>query len=281
MIGGLPFAGGSSGRPALALIAIVVVSFLRAPPVRSPQSKRGRAPAAGDRLRSRASSAAASRPGLLRADELRDDGRAARHDRLRPAGRNAALAIQWHVLAMYGPSFFTGRLIVRFGKERVTAAGLVPDRRAAIVGLVGPHRRRISGSRWSLLGVGWNFGFIGATALVTETATVPKSAPRFRRRTTSWSSAPWRSHPSRSGDPAQFERLGHGQLAGFPARRHRPRAADVASGRGRGRRESPRRRLLERFRAQRPVRFLLQVALRRAFIFGSASSNLAGGESGS
>ena len=36
----------------------------------------------------------------------------------------AALGIQWHVLAMYGPSFVTGRLMVRFGKERVAATGL-------------------------------------------------------------------------------------------------------------------------------------------------------------
>lgn len=79
----------------------------------------------------------------------------------------AALGIQWHVLAMYGPSFFTGRLIDRFGKEAVTAAGLVLIALAAGVGLAGLTVAHF----WTalvLLGVGWNFSFIGATALVTD-----------------------------------------------------------------------------------------------------------------
>ncbi len=79
----------------------------------------------------------------------------------------AALGIQWHVLAMFGPSFFTGRLIARFGKEAVTASGLVLTACAAIVGLHGISVAHF----WLaliLLGIGWNLGFIGATALVTD-----------------------------------------------------------------------------------------------------------------
>ncbi|ETI07029.1 hypothetical protein L557_1635, partial [Bordetella pertussis STO1-CNMC-0004] len=75
----------------------------------------------------------------------------------------AALGIQWHVLAMYAPSFVTGRLIERFGKLPVTALGLALMLAAAGVSLTGlsvPHF-------WAvlvLLGVGWNLGFIGATS---------------------------------------------------------------------------------------------------------------------
>ena len=80
----------------------------------------------------------------------------------------ATLGIQWHVLAMFGPSFFTGSLIVRFGAERIIAVGLVLLIGCALVALSG-----ISiGHFWLalvLLGVGWNFGFIGGTTLVTET----------------------------------------------------------------------------------------------------------------
>lgn len=79
----------------------------------------------------------------------------------------AALGIQWHILAMFGPSFLTGRLIERWGKERVTAIGLVLIAAAAAVGLSGLSLAHF----WIalvLLGVGWNFGFIGATTLVTE-----------------------------------------------------------------------------------------------------------------
>jgi MFS family permease len=79
----------------------------------------------------------------------------------------AALGIQWHILAMYGPSFVTGRLLDRFGKEAITALGLALIAAAAAVGLLGLSVAHF----WIaliLLGIGWNFGFIGATALVTE-----------------------------------------------------------------------------------------------------------------
>ncbi|TDI57762.1 MAG: MFS transporter [Alphaproteobacteria bacterium] len=81
---------------------------------------------------------------------------------------SATLGIQWHVLAMFGPSFFTGSLIVRFGAERIIAIGLVILIGCALVALSGVSIAHF----WTalvLLGVGWNFGFIGGTALVTET----------------------------------------------------------------------------------------------------------------
>jgi MFS family permease len=77
------------------------------------------------------------------------------------------LAIQWHVIAMYAPSFVTGRLIVRFGASRVVMAGLLLTGISAAVGLTGVDVAHF----WLtliLLGVGWNFGFVGASALVLE-----------------------------------------------------------------------------------------------------------------
>ncbi len=76
--------------------------------------------------------------------------------------------IQWHIVAMYGPSFITGSLIARFGAPAIVAVGLALEGVAASIGLTGitaPHF-------WAtlmVLGVGWNFGFIGASALVLET----------------------------------------------------------------------------------------------------------------
>ena len=81
---------------------------------------------------------------------------------------NAALGIQWHVLAMFGPSFFTGHLIARFGKERIIAVGMLLLAGGAIVALSGIALMNF----WVamvLLGVGWNFGFIGATTMLTGT----------------------------------------------------------------------------------------------------------------
>ncbi|TIR82182.1 MAG: MFS transporter, partial [Mesorhizobium sp.] len=78
---------------------------------------------------------------------------------------DATLGISWHVMAMFGPSFFTGSLIHRFGAERIVAIGLVLLIACAVVALSGLALWQF----WTaliLLGLGWNFGFIGATAMV-------------------------------------------------------------------------------------------------------------------
>lgn len=79
----------------------------------------------------------------------------------------AALGIQWHVLAMFAPSFFTGHLIARFGKYGMTAIGLALIAGSALLALAGLDLLHFWGSL-VLLGVGWNFGFIGATAMLTD-----------------------------------------------------------------------------------------------------------------
>jgi MFS family permease len=79
----------------------------------------------------------------------------------------AALGLQWHVLGMYAPSFFTGSLIARFGAERVIGAGFAILLLSAGISMAGITLWHF----WIglvLLGVGWNFGFIGATAMVTQ-----------------------------------------------------------------------------------------------------------------
>jgi len=80
---------------------------------------------------------------------------------------DAALGLQWHVMAMYAPSFFTGTLITRLGSGRVIAAGLVMIAVGAVVGMMGITIAHF----WTdliLLGVGWNFAYVGATASVTD-----------------------------------------------------------------------------------------------------------------
>jgi MFS family permease len=79
----------------------------------------------------------------------------------------STLGIQWHVLAMFAPSFFTGQLISRFGVEKIVAAGLLILMGCAVVAATGI-------AIWNfwlaliLLGMGWNFGFIGSTAIVAS-----------------------------------------------------------------------------------------------------------------
>jgi len=80
----------------------------------------------------------------------------------------STLGIQWHVMAMFVPSLFTGHLIARFGKEPVVAVGLCILMICAAVALSGIGLSHFYGAL-ILLGIGWNFGFIGATAMVTDT----------------------------------------------------------------------------------------------------------------
>lgn len=79
-------------------------------------------------------------------------------------------AIQWHIVAMYGPSFFTGNLISRFGASRVVVVGMAITLLAAVVGLTGITETHFFVTL-VLLGLGWNFGFVGASAMVLETHT--------------------------------------------------------------------------------------------------------------
>lgn len=79
---------------------------------------------------------------------------------------DAANVVSAHIVAMFAPAFFTGHLITRFGARRVVAAGLLILAVAGGVALTGVELDRFY-LALILLGVGWNFGFIGATAMLT------------------------------------------------------------------------------------------------------------------
>ncbi len=80
---------------------------------------------------------------------------------------DTATVIQWHLVGMFAPSFFTGSLISRFGVLKVMMAG--------VIALFGCVLFSLLGSQFShfftgllLLGIGWNFLFVGGTTLLTE-----------------------------------------------------------------------------------------------------------------
>lgn len=166
IVPGAAFAGSFFAQATLALLSIPIVSALRAPPVSQAP------PRAGRPLREIARQPrfiVAVSTGLV-SYGLMSFVMTAAPVAMVGCGHSvetAAYGISLHILAMFGPSFFTGRLIDRFGKERITAAGLIMIAAAAIVNLSGLSVAQF----WIglvLLGVGWNFGFIGATALVTD-----------------------------------------------------------------------------------------------------------------
>jgi MFS family permease len=82
--------------------------------------------------------------------------------------QDSSWVIQWHALGMFVPSFFTGHLITFFGAGRVAAAGMLLLVSAAVAGLLGVQFSNFAVGL-VLLGVGWNFGYIGGTTLLTST----------------------------------------------------------------------------------------------------------------
>jgi len=91
---------------------------------------------------------------------------------------HAADIVSAHVLAMYAPSFVTGHLIARFGVERIVALGLAILAAAGAVALMGVELEHFFVAL-ILLGIGWNFGFIGATAMLAS-AHAPEERGRLQ-----------------------------------------------------------------------------------------------------
>jgi MFS family permease len=88
---------------------------------------------------------------------------------------STAFVIQWHVVAMFAPSFLTGDLVRRFGAPKVMLMGALLEASCAAVALGGVDVAHF----WAalvLLGVGWNFLYVGGTALLTECYTSAERA---------------------------------------------------------------------------------------------------------
>jgi MFS family permease len=80
----------------------------------------------------------------------------------------AALVLEWHVLGMYVPSFFTGKLIKRFGVLPIMTCGLALNLACVAFALTGNDVMHFIGAL-TVLGLGWNFLYIGGSTLATET----------------------------------------------------------------------------------------------------------------
>jgi len=80
---------------------------------------------------------------------------------------SAALVIQWHVIGMFAPSFVTGTLIRRFGVLRIMLAGVALETACVGIALSGVL---VANFWWALtlLGIGWNFLYVGGTTLLTD-----------------------------------------------------------------------------------------------------------------
>jgi predicted MFS family arabinose efflux permease len=162
----VPYAGAYAAVVGINVLGIVILLFLRMP--RAPRRAPGWVPARpiGGVLR---------QPGLIAAIACGMASYAVMSLVMTPTSLamndhgftadQAADVVRWHVFAMYAPSFFTGSLIGRFGHFRIIGTGLVLLAICAAIALMGVEIHHFYVAL-IVLGIGWNFGFIGATSLL-------------------------------------------------------------------------------------------------------------------
>lgn len=166
-LGEVPFLGSFVGLAALYAVALVVLAITRLPP-----ASRTHGEGVGLSLRQ-----ILSQPAFIAAVTAATVGygvmnlaMTATPLAMSGAGHHfnhVSMTIQWHVVAMFLPSFFTGHLVTRFGAKQIIVAGCLLLVASALVaqfdvGLAGFNIALI------LLGLGWNFTFLPATGLLTE-----------------------------------------------------------------------------------------------------------------
>ena len=161
------FAASYFAQAVVAVVAAVVLTFVRIPvPVRGADETGGRPLAEIFRQRNLIAAVICGVASYAMMNLIMTSAPVAMID-CNHSVDNAALGLQWHVMAMFGPSFFTGALIARWGAGSVIAAGLAIMAVGGVVGITGISVAHF----WIdliLLGLGWNFSFVGATAMVTD-----------------------------------------------------------------------------------------------------------------
>jgi MFS family permease len=175
LIAGHSYAGAYLSLVAFALLSILVLRWLEIPPL--PESERRRAGRPLGEIARQPVFAVAVLCGtisygvmnlLMTATPLAMDASA------HPFGE-AAFVIQWHIVGMFAPSFVTGNIINRLGLMTVMLVGVALNIVCVAIALAGVGVMHF----WLalvLLGIGWNFMFVGATALLTESHTPAERA---------------------------------------------------------------------------------------------------------
>jgi len=161
------FAGAYLALVGIALLAFVTLSFIRFPPLPLPSAARpGRPLGALVRQPVFIVAVAACALGYGVMNLLMAATPIAMAMCSHPFA-NTALVLEWHVLGMFVPGFFTGSLIRRYGTLRVMAVGVLLNLLCIGVALSGVDLMRFT-IALLVLGIGWNFLFVGGTTLFTE-----------------------------------------------------------------------------------------------------------------
>ena len=163
----VPFAGAYAALAGVALLSLATLSFIRFPPLPLPTAERPGRPLreiAAQPVFVVAVAVCALGYGVM--NLLMSATPIAMAQCSHPFG-STALVLEWHVLGMFVPSFFTGSLIRRFGALPVMAAGVLLNLACIAVALSGVELVHFTAALL-MLGVGWNFMFVGGTTLFTE-----------------------------------------------------------------------------------------------------------------
>lgn len=162
-----PFAGAYLALVAVALLALAVISFIPFPPLPQPtpgQPGRPLREIARQPVFIVAVAACALGYGVM---SLLMTATPIAMAQCSHPFKSAALVLEWHVLGMFVPSFFTGSLIKRFGVMPILVTGLLLNIACVALALSGVDLMHFL-SALLLLGVGWNFLYIGGTTLFTQ-----------------------------------------------------------------------------------------------------------------
>lgn len=164
------FAGAYGAIGALTLVAIAILQFVRipTPPRRQPGDSRGRPLSQVAREPKFLIAVIAGMVGYASMSFLMTATPLAMVD-CGFVKEDAFFVIQWHVVAMFAPSFFTGSLITRFGAPKIILAGALLYLISAAINFSGIEMIQFLSSL-ILVGVGWNFMFVGGTTMLTDFA---------------------------------------------------------------------------------------------------------------
>jgi MFS family permease len=162
-----PFAGAYAALVAVALLSMIVISFIKFPPLPQPSPDRPHRPLkeiARNPIFITAVTASALGYGVMNLLMAATPIAMEHHAH---SFASTAFVLEWHVLGMFVPSFFTGYLIKRFGVMRIMGAGVLLYGACITVALSGVDLMQFLVALF-MLGVGWNFLYIGGTTLFTQ-----------------------------------------------------------------------------------------------------------------
>ena len=166
----VPFAGAYLSLAVVALLAMVLMNFMQFPPIAARTTATGGRPLSVIMRQPVFIVAAASGALGYGVMNLLMAATPIAMQQCQLPFSDVALVLEWHVIGMFAPGFFTGHLIKRFGTLPIMGVGVLLNALCIAIALSGVDLHQFLAALF-LLGVGWNFLFTGSTTLSLQTYT--------------------------------------------------------------------------------------------------------------